>query len=106
MRKPVNGVTVMDEMPFEIVYKNWRNQRFPKNALMEVDGVLTVKNGVPAGYLKSKSIKNLLMIGNIVSTQPKFFCERSTYSGHSNPFCGSVYLIRSTLHSSQLCCDR
>jgi hypothetical protein len=25
IRKPVNGVTVLDEMP----YKNWRNQRFP-----------------------------------------------------------------------------
>jgi hypothetical protein len=24
IRKPVNGVTVLDEMPFEIVYKNWR----------------------------------------------------------------------------------
>ena len=42
IRKPVNGVTVLDEMP----YKNWRNQRFPENALMEVDGVLTVKNGI------------------------------------------------------------
>ena len=25
IRKPVNGVTVLDEMPFDIVYKNWRN---------------------------------------------------------------------------------
>ena len=42
IRKPINRVTVLEEMPFDIVYKDWRNQRFPENALMEVDGVLTV----------------------------------------------------------------
>ena len=60
MRKPVNGVTVMDEMPFEIVYKNWRNQRFPENALMEVDGVLTVKNGVRT--ITAKSLRVLVIL--------------------------------------------
>ena len=40
--EPINGVTVLEEMPFDIVYKDWRNQRFPETALMEVDGVLTV----------------------------------------------------------------
>jgi hypothetical protein len=50
----------MDEMPFEIVYKNWRNQRFPENALMEVDGVLTVKNGVRT--ITAKSLRVLVIL--------------------------------------------
>jgi len=32
-------------MPFETVINNWRNQRFPVNALMEVNGFLIVKDG-------------------------------------------------------------
>ncbi|KAN0079629.1 hypothetical protein V8E54_004843 [Elaphomyces granulatus] len=32
-------------MPFEIILNNWKNQRFPVNALMEVKGFLIAKNG-------------------------------------------------------------
>jgi hypothetical protein len=45
LRKPLPGVKVLEEMPFEIVFNNWRNQRFPVNALMEVNGFLIIKNG-------------------------------------------------------------
>jgi hypothetical protein len=35
----------LEEIPFETVINNWRNQRFPVNALMEVNGFLIVKDG-------------------------------------------------------------
>ena len=45
LRKPLPGVKVLEEMPFDIVLNNWKNQRFPVNALMEVKGLLIAKNG-------------------------------------------------------------
>jgi hypothetical protein len=45
LRKPLPGVKVLEEMPSEIVINIWRSQRFPVNALMEVNGFLIVKDG-------------------------------------------------------------
>jgi hypothetical protein len=45
LRKPLPGVKVLEEMSFEIVVNNWKNQRFPVNALMEVKGFLIVRKG-------------------------------------------------------------
>jgi len=38
LRKPLPGVKVLEEMPFDIVLNNWKNQRFPV-------GFLIAKNG-------------------------------------------------------------
>lgn len=53
LRSPINGVTVLDEMPYDIRYKNWRRLTFPENALVEVDGTLTIKDGVRTITAKS-----------------------------------------------------
>ena len=57
IQKPINRVTVLEEI---VVYKNRRNQRFPENALMEVDGVLTVKNGIR--IITAKSLRMLVIL--------------------------------------------
>ncbi|KAN0079323.1 hypothetical protein V8E54_004537 [Elaphomyces granulatus] len=37
LRKPINGVTVLEEMPYDILFKNWRNLKFPEYALMAME---------------------------------------------------------------------
>ncbi|KAN0070136.1 hypothetical protein V8E54_011717 [Elaphomyces granulatus] len=53
LRKPLPGVKVLEEMPFDIVLNNWKNQRFPVNALMEVKGFLIANWEITA----SKSLR-------------------------------------------------
>ena len=76
-RKPINRVTVLEEMSFDVVYKNWRNQRFPENALMEVDDVLTVKNGIRTST--AKSLRMLVILFHDVYFFSAFILHVASY---------------------------